>query len=93
MQSPYEGYKPLHDELPGEEVCSTDIEEWYLAFEGSSTQRGVGLGVIFYTPDGTSTSLAYKLDFPFTNNEVPEYKALIIGLTSVMKMRIRRFQI
>lgn len=43
-------------------------------------------------PDGTSTSLAYKLDIPYTNNEA-EYEALVIGLTSALKVRVRRLQI
>lgn len=38
-------------------------------------------------PDRTSTSLAHKLDFPCTNDEV-EYESLIIGLAFALKMGI-----
>lgn len=61
------------------ETCNVEIEKWRLTFDGSSTHRGVVREVVFYAPDGTNTSLAFKLEFFCTNNE-EEHETLIIGL-------------
>lgn len=47
------------------------------------------MGVVLCAPNGDSTSLIYKLSFSCSNNEA-EYEALIIGLTSTIKVGIRR---
>lgn len=80
-QSLSEWYEPLHEDLPGKEICSSETEEWRLAFNWSSTPRGGSAGVVLYASDGTDISLAFKLDFLCTNNEAT-YEALVIELIS-----------
>lgn len=76
----------MHAELLGEEVCSTDTNEWHLTFNGSSTHREGG------APNSTSISVAYKLDFPYTNNG-NVYEAFVIGLAFALKKGIRRLKV
>lgn len=54
--------------------------------------RGGTVRVELSSPDGTSTSLAYKLDFPCTKNEAKD-EAFVIGLASALRMRIGRLQV
>lgn len=82
----------MHEKLPGDEVCSTDTNEWHLTFDGSSTHQGGGARIVLSTPDGTTASLAYKLDFLCTNSDA-KYEALVIGLTFALRKRIQRLQV
>ncbi|OMO93611.1 hypothetical protein COLO4_16779 [Corchorus olitorius] len=75
--------------LPGEvhtEVCHVEppCGEWQLFFDGSSTASGGGAGIVIIPPEAQRKheevlSLAFKLDFPCTNNQA-EYEALVLGL-------------
>lgn len=49
-----------------------ETNEWHLAFDGSSTHQGRGLGVVLYDPDDINISLSFNLEFPCSNN-VAEY--------------------
>ncbi|OMO67929.1 hypothetical protein CCACVL1_20188 [Corchorus capsularis] len=79
----------LSDDLPGEvhvEVCHIEPScgEWQLFFDGSSTTSGGGAGIVLIPPEARceheeALSLAFKLDFPCTNNQ-PEYETLVLGL-------------
>lgn len=60
-------------------MWSANIDEWNLTFDGSSTHRRGVVGIVLSTPDGTSASLTYKLDFPYTNYEI-EYEAFVVSL-------------
>ncbi|CAL2240077.1 unnamed protein product [Prunus armeniaca] len=61
----------LSEEVLGKllEMVATVIEEepWTLYFDGSSTSKGGGAGVVLINPDGQATALSFKLDFPYTN--------------------------
>ncbi|XP_073314742.1 uncharacterized protein [Primulina huaijiensis] len=54
-------------------------QSWNLKFDGSSTERASGVGVVITSPAGVKTALSFNLDFPCTNNQA-EYKELMIGL-------------
>lgn len=58
------------------------IEECFLAFDGSSTYRGGGAGVVLYAPNGTNISLC--------SNTETDYETLVIGLIFAVKMTVRR---
>jgi hypothetical protein len=55
-----------------------EADHWKIYFDGSYTQHGSGVGVIFIT-QGDYIPKSYCLSFPCTNN-IAEYEALIIGL-------------
>ncbi|XP_073037020.1 uncharacterized protein [Primulina eburnea] len=54
-------------------------QSWTLKFDGSSTERESGVGVVITSPIGVKTALSFNLDFSCTNNQA-EYEALVIGL-------------
>lgn len=67
-------------------------EERRLAFDGSSTHRGGGVGVVLYTLDSTDISFAFTLEFVCTNNN-NEYEALVIRLISALHLGFRRLRV
>ena len=60
-------------------ICRVEIQPWIIKFDGSSTEKSAGAGVVITSPEGTKTALSFNLDFECTNNQA-EYEALIIGL-------------
>lgn len=88
-QFPSKGYEPLYENLPDKEVRSADTDVWRLTINGSSTYQGGGAGVVLCAPEGTNISHSFKLEFPCTYNEA-EYEAVVIGLTSALRMEIQR---
>ncbi|CAL8091801.1 unnamed protein product [Prunus armeniaca] len=86
----------LSEEVLGEllEMVATVTEEepWTLYFDGSSTSKGGGAGVVLINPDGQATALSFKLDFPCTKN-VAEYEAFIMGLSTAREMGAERVKI
>ncbi|CAL8992530.1 unnamed protein product [Prunus brigantina] len=72
-------------ELPEMVATVTKEEPWTLYFDGSSTSKGGGAGVVLINPNGQATALSFKLDFPCTNN-VAEYEAFIMGLSTAREM-------
>ncbi|KAI5337975.1 hypothetical protein L3X38_017246 [Prunus dulcis] len=84
--------KEVLGELP--EVVATVVEEapWTLYFDGSSTTNGGGAGVVIINPEGKTSALSFKLDFPCTNN-VAEYEAFIMGLSTAREMGAERVKI
>ena len=66
-----------------------DIEgEWSVQFDGSAGSKGWGAGVVLTSPESHEIPLAFKLDFPCTNNEA-EYEALLLGLISAQEVGAR----
>ena len=61
-------------------------------FDGSFTQQGSGVGVLFITPQQYSLSKAYKLLFPCTNN-IAEYEALINGMKMAIEWHVDELKI
>ena len=62
---------PLEMSKVDKEKC--EFED--LGVDGSSNQRGVGVGIVLKSPHGTIFEQSLKLDFKASNNEA-EYKAL-----------------
>ena len=58
---------------------------WILKFDGSSTEKSVGAGIIIISPKGIKTTLSFNLVFKCTNNKA-EYEALVIGLEFLMEL-------
>ncbi|XP_021827276.1 uncharacterized protein LOC110767920 [Prunus avium] len=86
----------LSKKVPGElpEVAGAAIEEeepWTMYFDGSSTSNGGGAGVVLIDPEGQTTALSFKLNFPCTNN-VAEYEAFITGLSIAKEMGVKRIK-
>ncbi|XP_075478796.1 uncharacterized protein LOC142519646 [Primulina tabacum] len=54
-------------------------QSWTLKFDGSSTEKASGVGVVITSPMGIKTTLLFNLDFSCTNNQA-EYETLVIGL-------------
>lgn len=50
-QFPIERYEHLHEEVPSEDVCFVDTNEWHHTFDGSSTDQGGGTRIILCAPD------------------------------------------
>ena len=73
------------EDLP---VCEVNVQPWVLKFDGSSTDKSAGAGVVITSPFGTKTTLSFTLDFECTNNQV-EYEALIIGLEILQDLRAK----
>lgn len=86
------GHKPLHEELPCEEICSVETREWLIVFDGSFTHRGGAAGVVLHNSDGTGIFLSFKLDFLCSNSKA-EYEAMIIAFISILHIRIRRLRV
>ncbi|XP_021833842.1 uncharacterized protein LOC110773621 [Prunus avium] len=79
-------------ELPEIVAIVTEEEPWTLYFDGSSTSNGGGAGVVLINPGGQATALSFKLNFPCTNN-VAEYEAFIMGVSTAKEMGIERIKI
>ncbi|CAL9019486.1 unnamed protein product [Prunus brigantina] len=79
-------------ELPEMAAVITEAEQWTLYFDGSSTLKGGGAGVVLVNPKGQATTLSFKLNFPCTNNTA-EYKAFIAGMSMAREMGVERIKI
>ena len=56
-------------------------------FNGSSTFQRGGIGVVLKSP-GEEHTFAYKLHFPYSNNEA-KYEALLVGLKAARRLGIK----
>ena len=56
-----------------------------IKFDGSSTEKLAGAGVVITSPEGTKTALSFNLDFECTNNQA-EYEACVFGLETLRSM-------
>ena len=60
-------------------------------FDGLSTFQGGGIGVVLQSLREEHT-FAYKLRFPYSNNEA-KYEALLVGLKAAKRMGMKRLKI
>ncbi|CAL2277969.1 unnamed protein product [Prunus armeniaca] len=79
-------------ELPEMVAVVTEAEPWTLYFDGSSTSKDGGAGVVLINPEGQATTLLFKLNFPCTNNTA-EYEAFIMGMSTAREMGVERIKI
>ncbi|BFG25130.1 hypothetical protein CerSpe_114030 [Prunus speciosa] len=77
----------LPNDLPDEEVFSTEISLWQLYFDAATRKKGAGAGVVFITPSGGLIPYSFSL-MTLCSNNIAEYKALIIGLEITLEMSI-----
>ncbi|CAL9025756.1 unnamed protein product, partial [Prunus brigantina] len=84
--------KEVLGELPEMAAVITETEPWTLYFDGSSTLKGGGAGVVLVNPEGQATALSFKLNFPCTNNTA-EYEAFIAGMSTAREMGVERIKI
>ncbi|CAL2247455.1 unnamed protein product [Prunus armeniaca] len=84
--------KEVLGELPKMVAIVTEEESWTLYFDGSSTSKGGGAGVVLINPNGQATALSFKLEFPSTNN-VAKYEAFIMGLSIAKEMGAEKAKI
>ena len=56
-----------------------------LKFDGSSTEKSVGSGIVIISPNGYKHALTFNLAFKCTNNQA-EYKALVISLEILLEL-------
>ncbi|BFG30469.1 hypothetical protein CerSpe_167430 [Prunus speciosa] len=79
-------------ELPEVVAVVTEEEPWTIYFDGSSTSKGGGAGVVLINPEGQATALSFKLNFPCTNNAA-EYEAFIMGMSTAREMGVEKIKI
>ena len=65
---------------------------WILKFEGSSTEKYIGAGIVIISPKGIKTTLSFNLAFKCTNNQA-EYEALAIILEILMELGAQEIHI
>lgn len=84
---------PLISKFFDESIFNLNIaNHWKLYFDGSYTQHGFGVGVLFITPQGGCIPRSYKLAFPCTNN-IAEYETLTIGLRIEVQWHIMALKV
>jgi ribonuclease HI len=70
-----------------------DIEEgmWKMFFDGASSWEGSGAGILFVSPSGNKIiPFSFRLQFETdSTNNVCEYEALVIGLETTRKLKIK----
>lgn len=57
----------------------TPSTQWKLNFDGSYTQKGLGVGIYFVTLQGDLIPKSYKISFPCTKN-IAKYEELVTWL-------------
>ncbi len=77
-------------------VVPTHVESenvlWKLFFDGASSRKGLGFGVVLIPPTNEVITLSYKLEFEITNN-IAEYEALLLGLRAAKDMKIQHLKV
>ncbi|GKV35996.1 hypothetical protein SLEP1_g44183 [Rubroshorea leprosula] len=71
---------------------NSEAETWTLYVDGSSNNKGSGVGAVLTGPDGFRSEHALKFNFQATNN-VAEYEALLLGLRLAAELKVKRLQI
>jgi ribonuclease HI len=79
-------------EVDPEDRDADPEDMWTLYIDGSSNKTGSGAGIIIKTPEGSIIEQAVRLDFNTTNNEA-EYEALVLGLKSLLKLKVKKVRI
>ena len=85
-------------EADKEVLCSEDQPDqqlgarWKLAVDGSSTNKGCGLGIVLTKPTGEVIQRVVRCDFRATNNET-EYEAMIAGLDLAIELEAKNIEV
>ena len=67
------------------EIYDIKRRPWILKFDGLSTEKSVGVGIVIISSKGIKTTLSFNLAFECTNNQA-EYEALVISLEIMMEL-------
>ena len=70
---------PLQIDFLDASIMYVTERTWKIFFDGSHTQNGASVGILFVIPPGYTIPKSYKLLFPFTNN-IDEYESLLNGV-------------
>ena len=69
-----------------------DQEYWMMYFDRSLMKKGVGAGLVFFSPLGVHMRNMVRIHFASSYN-MAEYEALIHGLCITIKLGIRRLDV
>ncbi|XP_043700052.1 uncharacterized protein LOC122650728 [Telopea speciosissima] len=87
--------RPLEDPFLDEDFSIVNEDRgniWKLYFNGTANQKGCGVQVLLITPNDLYLPLAFRLDFPCTNN-IAEYETCVIGLKMALIMGIQEIKV
>jgi ribonuclease HI len=64
-----------------------DLEDgmWHIHFDGSCSNEGNRVGIIFYSHVGEIHNFSYRLEFSCTNN-VTEFEELLLGIENAYNL-------
>ena len=82
--------KPKKDVKLG--IYEVERQPWVLKFDGSSTEKSAGAGIVIISPKGIKTTLSFNLVFKCSNNQI-EYEASVIGLEILLELRAQEIHI
>ena len=75
--------------MDGKSVGMISLQEplsWKVYVNGEANQRGSRVGLVVASPERIIIEKSLRLGFSATNNKA-KYKALLVGITMVQKMR------
>ena len=76
------------DDFPDEDVFYIEVmPPWMMFFDRATRWEGVGVGVVFISPQRQILLYSFSLS-ELCSNDVVEYQALIIGLQMAIEMGI-----
>ena len=89
--------RAIDDDFPYEDVAAmTSLLSWLMYFDGVVNHSRYGIGIFFISPHGDHIPRSVRLTFsdrhPATNNIV-EYEACILGLETVLELRIKQMEV
>ena len=88
-EAPLQGDHPIVANFLDDRIMTVALSTtWKLFFDGSFTQKGSGVGILFVTLQGDLIPKSYKISFPCTNN-IAKYEGLIIGLRQAIRWNIK----
>lgn len=91
-EAPLPDHQPLQVEFTDMDVLIVTPKQWTLYFDGSYTQHGSGVGILFVTLEGHTILRYYRLMFPCTNN-IAKYEALVTGIKMAVEWRITKLRV
>ena len=65
---------------------------WILNIDGASNSKGVGIGIVLTTPEGSIIEQSFTLSFPASNNET-EYEVVLAGLRATITLGVTRLEV
>lgn len=94
---PLKDSSPLDINLLDEDIFQVDVDEKFtpeefdmmMYFDGFKCEKGGGISVSLFIPQGVHIPYSFKLAFSCMNNNV-EYEALILGLRIAKDLKVDR---